>query len=113
LPKLVASLLSPWLLPFCHPAVLCDQVNEYTQIGEHDQSDHPNRLAPAGYVVSAKQVAEDCDQQPEPQHENKYRKDVGEKVGKRETAGKQHLGPPFLVITVGTTMPGSGWKLNL
>src|SRR6516164_913983 len=60
-----------------------------------------NRLCPAGYVVSAEQVAEDRDQQPEPQHEYEYRKDVGQKVGESETAWKQHVSPPF----TGTRMP--------
>src|SRR5262249_61748591 len=88
LPKLVPSLLSPLLLPFRHPAVLRDQVDEHPQIGEYDQCNHPNRLAPTRYVVPAKQIAEHCDQQPEPQHKDKYRKDIGEKVGESETAWK-------------------------
>jgi hypothetical protein len=45
--------------------------------------------------VPAEQIAEHCNQQPEPQHKNKYRKDVGQKVGEGETARKQHLNPPF------------------
>src|SRR5215472_14060539 len=95
LPKLVASLLSPLLLPFSHPAVLRDQVYEYTQIREHNQHDHPDCLSPAGYVVTPEQVAKDRDQQPEPQHKDKYRKDVGQKVWEGETAWKQHASSPF------------------
>src|SRR6516165_7548496 len=73
LTKIVARLLSPLALPLSHPAVLRDQINKNPEIREDDQCDHPNRLGPAGYVVTAEQVAEYRDQQPEPQHENEYR----------------------------------------
>src|SRR6516165_2353801 len=93
--KLIARLLGPLVLPFRHPAVLRDQVDEHSQIGEYDQHDHPNHLGPTRHVPSAEQVAKDCDQQPEPQHEDEYREDVGQKVGKSETAWKQHAYPPL------------------
>jgi hypothetical protein len=52
--------------------------------------------------VTAEQVAEDRDQQPEPQHEDKYRKDVGQKVGECEAAWEQHFNPPYLMTGAGT-----------
>jgi hypothetical protein len=113
LTKLIASLLCSLVLPLRHPAVLRDQIDKYPQIGEQDQDYHPNHLAYAGYIPSAEQVAEDRDQQPEPQHEDKYREHVGQKVGKSKTAWKQHVNPPYLMSGVDTSvidarMPGSG-----
>jgi hypothetical protein len=91
LTKLIASLLGPLVLPLRHPAVLRDQIDEHPQIGEQDQHYHPNHLAYAGYVPSAKQVTEDRDQQPKPQHEDKYREHVGQKVGNVKPPGNNML----------------------
>src|SRR5205807_180270 len=107
--QILARLLGPLALPLRHSAVLRDQINEYPQIGEHDQYYHPDRLADAGYVSSAEQIAENRDQQPEPQHENEYRKDVGQKVRKSEPAWKQHVSPPL----DDPRMPRAGREFNL
>src|SRR5215469_15194118 len=104
-----ARLLDPLALALGHPAMLRDQIDEDAQIGEYDQRDHPNRLRPAGYVVTTEQVAEDRDQQPEPQHENKDRQDVGEKIRKSETARKQHHYSRFS----SARMPSAGREFNL
>src|SRR5262249_13375314 len=89
-----ARLLDPLALRLGHPTMLRNQVDKDPQIREYDQHDHPDRLGPAGYVVAAEQVAENRDQQPKPEHEDKYRHDVGEKVGESKTARKQHVGVP-------------------
>jgi hypothetical protein len=86
LAKLVARLPGPLLLAFRHPAVLRDQIDENPQIRDDDQRYHPDRLGSAGDIVTTEEIAKDCDQQPEPQHENKNRKDVGEKVGESKAA---------------------------
>ena len=49
-----------------HAPRLGDQVSEYAQVGKHNQTYHPYRLDPTGYVTTPEQVAKDCDEQPKP-----------------------------------------------
>jgi hypothetical protein len=69
LAQLFARLLRLLSASFRHASRLGDHVCEDRKIGKHDEGYHPDRLAPAGYVVTPKQVAYDDDEQPEPQHD--------------------------------------------
>jgi len=82
-------------VPFGHAPCLSDQVSEYAKVGEHDQGYHPDRLDPAGYIMTTEQVAKDRDQQPEPDDEHEYRESIDQEVTERETfVDKQHRDPP-------------------
>jgi hypothetical protein len=48
--------------------------------------------------VTPEQVAEDRNEQPEPDNEHEYREDVGQEIAKGETFRKEeHRDPPYLV----------------
>jgi hypothetical protein len=61
--QLFARLLRLLTASFGHASRLGDHVYEYPEIGEHDKADHPDRLDPAGYVMTPQQVAN----QPKPE----------------------------------------------
>src|SRR5262245_22323089 len=54
-PQLFTRVLRLLAASLRHPPRLRDHVREYCDIGEHDQGYHPQRLSPAGYVVTAEQ----------------------------------------------------------
>src|SRR4029453_1775506 len=65
-----------------HPGALCDQIDEDTEVGEHDREDDPPGLPPAGEIVAAKDVREDREEEPKPNHpeeEDGHRPDNVEK----------------------------------
>src|SRR5262245_17634880 len=66
LAQLLAGLLRLLAAALRHAFRLADHVREDRNIGKHDQRYHPDRLAPAVYVMTAEQVADDDDEQPEP-----------------------------------------------
>src|SRR3979411_142480 len=84
-PQFFARLLRLLAASFRHAPCLSDHVREYAKVGEHDQGYHPDRLDPAGYVVTTEQVAKDRDQQPEPDDEREYREGVGQEIAESET----------------------------
>jgi hypothetical protein len=55
-----------------HARRLSDHLRKYCNAGEHNQGYHPDRLAPAGDVVTPKQIAYNDDEQPEPEDEHEY-----------------------------------------
>jgi hypothetical protein len=72
-----------------HPPRLSDHVREYCKIGQHDQGYHPDRLAPAGYVVTPEQVAYHGDEEPEPQDEHEHGEGVGQEIAESEAFRKE------------------------
>jgi hypothetical protein len=84
-PQFFARLLRLLAASFRHAPCLSDHVCEYAKVGEHDQGYHPDRLDPAGYVVTTEQVVKDRDQQPEPDDEHEYREGVGQEIAESET----------------------------
>jgi hypothetical protein len=77
-----------------HASCLEDQVCEHTKKRKDQQKDNPERFAPAGYVVTPKQVAKHQNEQPEPYDEKEYCKDVGQKISERKVSSKEHGDPP-------------------
>src|SRR5262249_5254657 len=55
------------------------------------------RLDPAGNVMTPEQVAEDDDEQPEPDDEHEYREDVGQEVAECEAFSEEHRDSPSLL----------------
>src|SRR5439155_24659604 len=51
-----------------HAVVLREEVDEYSEEGQDDHEDDPERLRSAADVVSPENVGEDGDQKPEPDH---------------------------------------------
>src|SRR6185437_2812507 len=51
-----------------HAVMLGDQVDENAEVRQHDHEDDPCGFAPAREVATPEHVAEDGDQEPEPDH---------------------------------------------
>src|SRR5215831_12052182 len=89
-PQLFARLLGILGVSLRHASSLRDHVNKHADIREQDQADHPERFAPAGDVMTAEQIAENYNEQPEPHDEHEYREDVDKKVCTSETSIEEH-----------------------
>src|SRR5262245_11260291 len=92
--QFVARLLSLLRIPLRHSPSLRDQIGEDTQIRKNHQTDHPQRLAPTGDVVASNQIAEDDNEQPEPNDKGKYGDHIHQKVGIGVTSVEEHHGLP-------------------
>ena len=90
-----------------HAASAGDEVDEDTEEGQDDDEYHPQRLRATPQVVTAKDVSEDRNQQPDPdeeQEELQHRpKDVQQRVGVRN----YHCNPPLS----GDRAPGTSWSI--
>jgi hypothetical protein len=75
-PQLVTRLLRLLATPLSHASGLSNQIREYAKIGKYDQHDYPDRLDPAGDVMTPKQIAKYRYEQPKPDNEDEYCKDV-------------------------------------
>jgi hypothetical protein len=58
------------------PPSLKDQIGKHAEIGKYDPSYHPDRFDPAGNVVAPEQIGCDCNEQPKPYDETKYREGI-------------------------------------
>jgi signal transduction histidine kinase len=67
-----------------HTLRLGDHVRKYREIGKDNQSYDPDRLTPAGYVVTPKQVAYNDDEQPKQQDQHEHGKRIGQEIAESE-----------------------------
>src|SRR5262245_1319624 len=102
--QLFACLLRLLDASLCHTLRLGDHVCKHREIGKDNQSYHPDRLAPARYVVTPKQVAYDDDEQPKQQDQHEYGKRVSQEIAESEAfREEEHRG--FSILPTGVTAP--------
>src|SRR5215468_4777871 len=112
-PQLFTCLLRLLAASLRHAPRLSDHVREYRKIGEHDQRYHPDRLAPAGYVVTPEQVAYDDDEEPEPQDEHEYGEGVGQEIAESEAFRDEEHGELSFVSLRDGLMAGVAGRLGI
>ena len=71
-----------------HAATTRDEVHEHAEERQHDDEEGPGRLPPAGDVVTAEEVAQDGDQDPEPDHPSEKDEHGPDDVEKRVVGSK-------------------------
>jgi hypothetical protein len=95
-PEIIARLLDLLHVALSHASSLKDQIRKYAKVGKHDPGYYPERLDPAGNIVSPEQIGGNGDQQPEPHDEDKYRERVDQKISIGEPfLNEEHRLPPF------------------